>query len=126
MNAVKLNRGVKALQAVGVIYAVINGYALVSALISIAGMRGGLNAGLPTGIVAPMIPGLVATAMILFGSFFAAKELRSGNAWAWVAAISIFVLTLPSYCLPASVIGLLSLLDREVREPLVAQLDIKL
>lgn len=57
---------------------------------------------------------------------FVTRALKTENEWAWVGALSVFVFTLPSYSLMFSVVGLLSLLDRDVRGVFLTKLDIKI
>lgn len=58
-------------------------------------------------------------------SYFIIDGLKQVKLWAWIAAISVLMYGLPSIALPASVIGLLSLFDTEVRTPFLKELDFK-
>lgn len=67
---------------------------------------------------------IVAIALSVF-TVFIVDGLKKQKLWAWVSALSIFLLALPSFALPAAVIGILSLLDVEVRTSFLKELDLK-
>lgn len=71
-------------------------------------------------------PAIFWAACICGAVYKTAPLLSKEVPWAWAAGICIFFVVIPSYAFPASVVGLLSLFDREVREPFIAALDIQL
>jgi len=66
------------------------------------------------------------TVGLLVLTYFVIGDLKRGKAWAWIGAISILLVTSPSFALPASIFGLISLLDQDVRSEYLAKLDVKL
>ena len=54
------------------------------------------------------------------------RELQSQNVWGWVASIFVFLIAVPSWSLPFSILGLLSILDVQVRTRFLKQLDINI
>ncbi|MFN3697336.1 MAG: hypothetical protein ACK4VO_07840 [Pseudobdellovibrio sp.] len=67
---------------------------------------------------------VLALAVCIF-TIFVTQALKKQQVWGWIAGLSLFLFTLPSFALPASVIGILSLLDIEVRTEYLKQLDFK-
>lgn len=55
-----------------------------------------------------------------------AKDLRQEKPMAWLFAIGIFLVSAIGWAFPASVLGLLSLLDTRIRSEFISKLDIKL
>lgn len=64
--------------------------------------------------------------ILFFGlTIYALKEMKR-SPWGWAAALSALGLSTMSWALPFAVIGLLTLLDREVRDYFISELDISL
>lgn len=63
---------------------------------------------------------------VLAACLFAAQNLRLKKSWAWIASLSIFIFCSLSLCLPFAVLGLLSLVDLEVRHYFIKDLDIQI
>lgn len=62
--------------------------------------------------------------LIVLGlSVYALKEINR-NAWGWVAALSLLGMNLTTWAFPFSIIGLLVLLDKDVRGFFFKQLDV--
>lgn len=69
---------------------------------------------------------LIWTAGMIVLTYFVVKDLKRGKSWAWVGGLCVLLVTTPSFALPASIIGLISLLDEDVRSEFLAKLDVKL
>lgn len=63
-------------------------------------------------------------ALIVIGIFFTIKGLREDREWAWVTALALLLLCSAGWALPLSIVGLLHLLDAEVRREYIARLGI--
>lgn len=59
-------------------------------------------------------------------TFFIVEALKQEKLWGWIAALTVFTIGFPSLAFPASLLGILSLVDKEVRNTFITQLDIKL
>ncbi|MNL27387.1 hypothetical protein D3C87_1489760 [compost metagenome] len=64
--------------------------------------------------------------VVIVGAFYTIQDLKKGRWWAWVGGLSLLLLTAPSWSFPVSVIGIISLLDEEVRGEFLAQIDVKI
>jgi hypothetical protein len=70
--------------------------------------------------------GLIYPAAMIFGALWSAKQIRAGSAIGWVVALSVCIFCLPGYAFPASVLGIFSLLDTDIRSEFLSKLDIKI
>ncbi|AZZ36903.1 hypothetical protein CIK05_08905 [Bdellovibrio sp. qaytius] len=126
MNEKKLDRAVKCLYAVAAIKTATTIYALLT-LSSLSRSLKDLSLDLSTSVDFSII-----ASTLFFGlgmailSVVTAQNLREQKTWAWIAAISIFLFSIPSFALPAAVLGALTLFDVEVRAQFIKELDIKL
>ncbi|QDK37967.1 hypothetical protein [Bdellovibrio sp. NC01] len=63
-------------------------------------------------------------ALMIVATFYVVQDLKKEKGWAWIAALVIFMLNIPSWILPVSVIGLIMLFDERVRSTFLKELDI--
>lgn len=122
MNEKKLERAAKCLYAVSAIQAASSVYGFLT-LQAYKDFASGITSGLSLSVLSGS---MFFSATIVVASLITAKKLREQKSWAWIAANSLFLFTLPSFALPASVLGILSLMDIEVRTFFINDLDIKL
>jgi hypothetical protein len=59
-------------------------------------------------------------------TYFVARDLKLEKSWAWIGGLTLSVISIPSFALPAAVLALVTLLDVEIRTPFIKELDIKL
>lgn len=79
------------------------------------------------GLGSPLLSGAVFWAAgLIVAAVIAARELKKGNPIAWVGALALFLLVSLSWCLPASVLGILSLIDVRVRTDFMEKLDVRI
>ena len=120
MNVQKLNRSIVCLYSLSAIklatavYFLLNSYS-IGELSSIMGQQFQFT----------FYSGIVLAVFFSVFSFFIAEGLKTEKLWAWISALSLCLMALPSFALPAALIGLLTLLDLEVRGPFVKQFDFK-
>lgn len=60
------------------------------------------------------------------GTFFIIENLKAGKGWAWVAAMSLALIGLPSLAFPAALLALLTLIDSDIRTHYLKELDFKI
>jgi hypothetical protein len=68
--------------------------------------------GLPLYSFIPVVPSL-----LLVLTLFSTLEQKNKNLTAWISALLVFILSLPSLALPFSIFGLLAVLNDSVRKP---------
>ncbi|MFS4459475.1 hypothetical protein [Bdellovibrio sp. HCB2-146] len=130
MKELKLNRAIKCLYVVALVQVLTTAY---SAFISVRALREIENMGPVPGfdsskytLWSALGTGSIWALIVIVGAYYVTQDLKKGKWWAWVGALSISLLTAPSWSFPASVIGIISLLDEEVRGEFLAQLDVKI
>lgn len=64
--------------------------------------------------------------LLVFGCIYAANELKQKSKWSWIMALSVFLLTATNLGVIISIIGSVSLLNREVREHFLKEMEINL
>lgn len=121
MNEIKLKRAIASLYVMIALKIVTSVYSL-SLVMKVADinnlMAGEYSFSVFGGIFLTLITSII--------SVITAGALKEQKLWAWLSAISLFIISLASLAFPASIIGLLSLLDEEVRTKFVKELDIKI
>lgn len=88
---------------------------------------GALEAGISPLSFASLYGGSVLyTVAFIAAILWIVKELKNNSAWGWFWGIVAFGFSLFSFALPASLLGLASLLDKRVRSEYIQKLDIQL
>lgn len=64
--------------------------------------------------------------VLVFGCLYAAKELKQKTKWSWALALSVFLLTATNLGVIISIIGAVTLLNREVREHFFKEMELSL
>lgn len=129
MKELKLNRAVKCLYAMALVQVLATAYA---AFVSVRAMSEIEKLSRESGIASPYtLWGLLGTGpiwaiVVIVGAFYITQDLKKGKWWAWIGGLMMLLLTAPSWSFPASVIGIISLLDEEVRGEFLQQLDVKI
>lgn len=67
---------------------------------------------------------LMWAALTVVAAILVSKELKSGEGWAWIGAICTLIFSSFGFSLPFVIMGLLFLLDREVRTEYLKKLEI--
>ena len=124
MNQAKVERAAKCLQAVALIYVIQVVYVDLK-LLTLSENLSALSSGMGSGFLGTAAISMAMAAALAIAAFVVSREIKSGTGWAWIAGVSLCLFTLPSFCLPASLLGLLTLLDKEVREPYLATFEFK-
>ncbi len=124
MNSVKVERTAKCLQAVALIY-VLQALYFNLKLVALGSSFSRMAEGSDAGFTGPALISIATATALSVGAFVVSRELKAGKGWAWIAGLSICLFTLPTFCLPASILGLLTLLDRDVREPYLSTFEFK-
>ncbi|MCM2352231.1 MAG: hypothetical protein NDI63_01350 [Pseudobdellovibrio sp.] len=118
MNSQKLNRVNLCLYAMC-------GIRLAAALYTIATMSSLSFNSLTSDLTGVLAGALFLSVGISIFTVFIIDGLKKQKLWAWVSALSVLLFSLPSFAFPAAIIGILSLLDVEVRTPFLKELDLK-
>ena len=126
MNIRKLENAVRCLYGVAIIYSAIGIYGAAMVLNHFMQFAGDKSAALMEIHLSDFAGSLAWPALIIGASIVVAPHLRQQKSWAWMTALWIFLLALPSFCLPFSIYGGLRLLDREVRGRFIQELDFKI
>ncbi|WP_295902652.1 hypothetical protein [uncultured Bdellovibrio sp.] len=127
MKEQKLKRGILCLYAVilvqvgmGVytLWATVNAYISVNKILS---ENPELN--LPSFGYGAISGSIICSVLMIVLTYYVIKDLKQKKTWAWVGALVVLLFSAPSFALPASIIGLISLLDEEVRNDFIADLQ---
>lgn len=70
--------------------------------------------------------GLLMPAVALIAAVKLIPQLRLKTTIGWVGSLAVFLVAGSGYALPASIFGIICLLDKDVRTHFLAELDIKL
>lgn len=130
MKEQKLKNAILCLYAIGIIQIVMTAYGIFASLrtmVTINKLESDYPGVLPDiGVVGSLGFSTVFSVMTLVLLYYVIQDLKKQKAWAWVGAISAFVISSFSFAIPFCIIGLISLLHEEVRNEFIQKLDIKI
>lgn len=130
MKEQKLKNAILCLYAVGITQIVMTAYGIFASLqtmIALNKLESSYPGALPDiGIMGSFGFSTVFSVMTLVLLYYVIQDLKKQKAWAWVGAISTFVISAFSLAIPFCIIGLISLLHEDVRNEFIQKLDIKI
>lgn len=130
MKEQKLKNAILCLYAVGIIQIVMTAYGIFASLktmLTISKLEPDYPGTLPDiGIVCSLGFSTVFSVITLVLLYYVIQDLKKQKTWAWIGAISAFVISAFSFAIPFCVIGLISLLHDDVRNEFIQKLDIKI
>lgn len=65
-------------------------------------------------------------ALLVLACIYVARELNRKSKWSWVMAMTLFLVTATGFGLVVSIIGVLLLWNREIREHFLKEMEIEL
>lgn len=71
-------------------------------------------------------PAVFWSALLIVSAYLIIPHLKAKSKEAWISALVVFLVSVTSYAFPFSLLGLLFLLDRDVRTHFIKELDIKI
>jgi len=128
MKDQKIRRGILcviiavAIQTIGGLYSTYLGYSSFLSSYKDLSEYGTASAQIP--LTSLFGVSLMWTAALIVFTYFVVQDLKRGKGWAWIGALSVLLVTAPSFALPVSVFGMISLIDEEVRRDFLTQLNI--
>ncbi len=131
MKELKINRAIKCLYVVALVQLLSSAYI---AYLSFGLMRASVEAARNMGPeyaahdfgIGFFGPGAIWSVLIVVAVYFVTQDLKKDKWWAWAGGLAVLLMSAPSWALPASVIGIISLLDEDVRVGFLEQMDIKI
>lgn len=130
MKEQKLKNAIHCLYAIGIIQIIMTAYGILASFKAMLGINrlGADYAGvLPDiGVIGSLGFSTVFPVIILVLLYYVIQDLKKQKAWAWIGAISAFLISAFSFAIPFCIIGLISLLHEEVRSEFIQKLDIKI
>lgn len=127
MKEQKLKRGILCLYAVILVQVLMGVYTLWTAIGAYISVNRILSENpelnLPSFGFGAISGSVIWSVFVIVLTYYVIQDLKKQKVWAWVGALVVLLLSAPSFALPASIIGLISLLDEEVRSEFILELQ---